>query len=60
MYDLLKSFSQAGTSMDEWYNQVQKKLELCNYPQNVANIRPMDNKLEKNNAINRHMKIAIG
>ena len=27
-YDLLKSFSQAGSSGDDWYNQVQKQLAL--------------------------------
>ena len=35
-YNLLKSFSQAASCVDEWYNTVLKQLCQCCYPKNVG------------------------
>ena len=41
-FDLLTSFRQGNKSVDEWYNQVQKQIALCNYPQETASIMQRD------------------
>ena len=37
-FDLLTSFQQGEKSVDEWFNTVQKQVNLCKYPPQTANI----------------------
>ena len=36
-FDLLTSFRQGDKSVDEWFNAVQKQINLCKYPSKTAN-----------------------
>ena len=41
-FDLLTSFRQGEKSVDEWFNVIQKQVNLCNYPPQTANILQRD------------------
>ena len=41
-FDLLTSFRQGEKSVDEWFNAVQKQVNLCKYPPQTANILQRD------------------
>ena len=42
IYDLFKSFIQAGSCVDEWYNTGLKWLALCSYHQETTSILSRD------------------
>ena len=41
-FDLLTSFRQGEKSVDEWFNAIQKQVNLCKYPPQTANILQRD------------------
>ena len=41
-FDLLTSFRQGDKSVDEWFNAVQKQINLCKYPSETASILQWD------------------
>ena len=41
-FDLLTSFRQGDKSVDEWFNAVQKQINLCKYPPETASILQRD------------------
>ena len=41
-FDLLTSFRQGDKSVDEWFNAVQKQINLCKYPSETASILQRD------------------
>ena len=41
-FDLLTSFRQGDKSVDEWFNAVQKQINLCKYPPEIASILQRD------------------